>query len=431
MPFIADLHLHSRYAYACSKSLSISELTKWGMLKGITVLATGDFTHPAWLQELKRDLEPTDNGLFRPREDIVQNVKAQVPPSCHRDIYFMLESEVSTIYSKYDKVRKVHHLLYVPSFEIAETINTQLAQIGNLASDGRPILGIDSEALLKIIVDAGPQSYLVPAHAWTPHFAVFGSNSGFDSLEACYGELTPNIFAIETGLSSDPEMNRCWSDLDNLALISGSDSHSAPRIGREANIFDTDISYDSIWDSVKTRDHSRFVGTIEFFPHEGRYHYDGHRNCNMVLHPRESTEHNDLCPVCGKKLTLGVLHRVLELADREESVNPEYCMNSIPLAEIIAEIEHTKSVHSKKVQAKYFSLLAALGPETDILLHQPLDTIAQQGGMLLSKAIEKVRAGTVAIQPGYDGLYGVIQVFGEEERALLEKQGTDEQLSLI
>jgi uncharacterized protein (TIGR00375 family) len=431
MPFIADLHLHSRFAYACSKELSIAQLAKWGMLKGIKLLATGDFTHPAWLKELQRDLEPLGNGLFRPKEEIMQQLMTQVPATCYQEIFFMLQTEVSTIYRKNDKVRKIHHLLYVPSFSEATKINEQLAKIGNIASDGRPILGMDSEDLLKIVIDSGPESYLVPAHAWTPHFAVFGSNSGFDLLEDCYGALTSHIFAIETGLSSDPEMNRQWSALDDLALISGSDSHSAPRIGREANIFNTELTYSSVWEAVKRKDSTQFVGTLEFFPHEGRYHYDGHRNCQVVLHPQQSQQHNNICPVCNKKLTLGVLHRVLELADRKEPSSPENYYHMIPLVEVVAEIENTKGVQSKKVQHAYFSLLHKLGPEIEIMLHTSLADIQNAGGLLLAKAIEKIRQGTASIQPGYDGLYGVIQVFSTEERKQLDQLTTDRQLSLV
>lgn len=419
MHFIADLHIHSRYAYACSKALSIPELTKWAMLKGITVMATGDFTHPQWFAELQRDLVPVGNGLFKPTDQILAKAQQEVPASCRSEVFFMLESEVSTIYSKNGKVRKVHHLLYVPSFEVVSEINKTLSAIGNLSSDGRPILGMDSEELLKIVVQTGNDAYLVPAHVWTPHFAVFGSNSGFDSLEECYGTYTDHIFAIETGLSSDVAMNRLWSALDNVALLSSSDSHSAPRIGREANIFDTDVSYDDIWGAVKQRDRNKFQGTIEFYPHEGRYHYDGHRTCHVSLHPDESKELNNLCPRCGKTVTRGVLHRVMALADRDTPHDPENATSLIPLNELIAEVVQ-KGVGTKTVTSLYFDLLTKLGPELHILLNEKTGTIATEGPQLLAAAIEKMRAGAIDITPGYDGLYGEVHVFTKEEREELE-----------
>ncbi|MCA9390186.1 DNA helicase UvrD [candidate division WWE3 bacterium] len=431
MRFIADLHLHSRFAYACSKTLSIEELTKWGMFKGITLLATGDFTHPLWFDELQNDLIPIGNGLFRPKDEIIESVKKVVPKSCHREVYFMLECEVSCIYSKNDRVRKVHHLIYAPDFETVREINSQLAKIGNLTSDGRPILGIDSGELLKIVLQSSDSAYLVPAHAWTPHFAIFGSNSGFDSLEECFGDLTEHIFAIETGLSSDPEMNRLWSKLDTITLISGSDSHSARRIGREANIFDTDLTYDGVWSAIKENDRSKFIGTFEFFPHEGRYHYDGHRNCKILYHPTESADHNNLCPTCGKPLTLGVLHRVMALSDRTTAENVESYQNLIPLDEAIAEVKNVKGVQSKAVQQAYFALIDELGPELEILSSIPIDAIAAAGGRLLAEAIKRIRSGSVSIKPGYDGLYGEIHIFTPHEREKLERIGQPQQPSLF
>lgn len=432
MRYIADLHLHSKYAYACSKKLSITELSKWGMIKGITLLATGDFTHPAWLAELKRDLEPVGNGLFKPTEEILTKAQQEVPSSCHSEIFFMLESEVSNIYSKHDKVRKIHNLLYAPSFEIVDAINAQLSDIGNLASDGRPILGLDAKELLKIVINTAPDAYFVPAHAWTPHFALFGSNSGFDSIEDCFEELTEHIFALETGLSSDPPMNRLWSDLDRFALMSNSDSHSAPRIGREANIFDTELSYDALWQAVKDKDTNKFVQTIEFFPHEGRYHYDGHRKCDTCLHPNESNNNDNLCPTCGKRMTLGVLHRVMSLADRQEAEKKESFVSMIPLDEIIAEVVQ-KGVKTKTVAKEYFNLIDQLGPEFTIMLKSSLEDIEKASSPLIAEAIRKVRVGNVAIDPGYDGLYGTVHVFEDNEReTFLQTQANHEQqLSLM
>jgi uncharacterized protein (TIGR00375 family) len=270
----------------------------------------------------------------------------------------------------------------------------------------------------------------VPAHAWTPHFAVFGSNSGFDSLEEAFGEYTKHIFAIETGLSSDPEMNRLWSSLDGLALISGSDAHSAPRIGREANIFDTELSYDAIWNAVRENDRNKFPATIEFYPHEGRYHYDGHRTCNVVLHPKESHERDNACPVCGKKLTLGVLHRVEALADRAEPKDVEEYHSLIPLQEIISEIEQ-KGVNTKTVTAAFMNTLDKLGPEYHIMLDKSADDIEEAGGKMLATAVEKVRSGDISINPGYDGLYGEVHVFSNEEREVLERESESDQMQLL
>lgn len=419
MRFIADLHIHSKYSRATSKDMSPESIWKWAQLKGITVIGTGDFTHPQWFKELNEKLKSTGNGLFRLKKDFYS---ADVPSSCSADVFFMLSAEISCIYKKNDKTRKVHVLLYCPDFKDAAKINIALSKIGNINSDGRPILGLDAKELLKIALDCCPDALVVPAHAWTPHFSVLGSESGFDSLEECFDELTSHIYAIETGLSSDPLMNRRLSALDRVALISNSDCHSPQKIGREANIFDTDISYEAMTNAIKSR--KGFEGTIEFFPEEGKYHYDGHRNCGVSLTPKETMAHFYLCPVCGKKVTVGVMHRVEKLADRDEGFMPangQKFSSIIPLPEIISET--IKVGPSSKAVAKIYSeLLEKLGSEFRILMHTPLDEIERASTPLLREAISRVRSGNVHIAPGYDGEYGKVKIFEDVQRKEVKGQ---------
>ena len=421
MRFIADLHIHSKYSRATSRDLNPENLWKWAQLKGISVVGSGDFTHPQWLKELKEKLEPVDNGLFSLKKAFETD---EIPESCRSDVSFMLSAEISCIYKKKDKTRKIHSIVLAPGFSAAEKINDRLKQIGNLHSDGRPILGLDAKELLKIVLDISPDAMLIPAHAWTPHFSVFGAASGFDSLEECYEELTPHIHAIETGLSSDPSMNWRLSALDNITLISNSDAHSPSKLGREANIVDTDISYASLTAALKTR--KGFVGTIEFFPEEGKYHYDGHRACDVSLTPKESIRHNNICPVCSRKLTIGVMHRVEKLADRDEGFRPEGSPSFhsiIPLTEVIGEALSV-GPSSKKVAAVYFNLLNALGNEFRILLDTPLDDIEAASSSRIAEAIEKMRSGDVSIAPGYDGEFGKIRIFERLEKRLPKGQKT-------
>jgi uncharacterized protein (TIGR00375 family) len=419
MRFIADLHVHSHYSRATSKDMSPEGIWKWAQLKGVTVIGTGDFTHPGWLKELNERLEPTGHGLLKLKK---QYLTDDVPELCRADVYFVLSAEISCIYSKNGKTRKVHSIILAPDFESAARLNLALSRIGNLNADGRPILGLDAKELLKITLDASSDNLYIPAHAWTPHFSVFGAASGFDSLEDCYEDLTPHIPAIETGLSSDPLMNWRLSTLDRVTLVSNSDAHSAAKIGREANIFDTEISYDSLMNAIKTR--RGFLGTIEFFPEEGKYHYDGHRDCGVSLSPTETIHHDYLCPVCGKKLTVGVMHRVEKLADREHGFKPADApafTSIIPLPEIIAE-GFKCGVNTKKVDALYFHLLAQLGNEFRILMDAPFDDIERAGTPLLREAISRMRAGKVHIAPGYDGEYGKIRIFQEMERKEIKGQ---------
>ncbi len=419
MRFIADLHVHSHYSRATSKDMCPEGIWKWAQLKGIQVIGTGDFTHPGWLRELNEKLEPLGNGLFSLKKEFQTN---DVPQSCKADVLFILSAEISCIYSKNGKTRKIHSVILAPDFMAAARINIALSKIGNLTSDGRPILGLDAKALLRITLDASPDAMLIPAHAWTPHFSVFGAASGFDSLEECYEELTPHIYAIETGLSSDPLMNWRLSALDKITLVSNSDAHSAAKIGREANILDTEIAYPAILEAIKTR--KGFEGTIEFFPEEGKYHYDGHRDCAVSLSPKETIHFDHLCPVCSKKVTIGVMHRVEKLADREQGFKPEGArpfFSIIPLPEIIAEGLKC-GVSTKKVQSLYRSLLEKLGSEFKILMDAPLDDIEHAGTPLLREAVSRMREGKVHIAPGYDGEFGKIRIFEEVERKEIKGQ---------
>ena len=316
MKFIADFHIHSHYSRATSQDLTFEHLHKWAQLKGVQVVGTGDLTHPGWLNEMREKLEPAEDGLFRLKDEYARAMQPDVFAACQQPVRFILSGEISTIYKKRDQVRKVHHVVFAPSFDVVEKIQTRLEKIGNIRSDGRPILGLDSKLLLETLLEIDPQAYLIPAHVWTPWFSLFGSKSGFDAIEECFEELTPHIFALETGLSSDPAMNWRVSALDRFALMSNSDAHSPQKLAREANLFDTELSYDAIFDALKSRDNQRFSGTIEFFPEEGKYHLDGHRKCEIAWEPETTLLHKGICSKCGKKVTVGVLHRVNALADR-------------------------------------------------------------------------------------------------------------------
>src|SRR5690348_16309756 len=355
--FHADLHIHSKFSRACSKDCDIEHLSWWALRKGLTVLGTGDFTHPAWSAELKETLVPAEPGLFRIRPDLEKNLHRDTPASCAGTVRFLLSVEISTIYKRDDRTRKVHHLLYAPDFASADRITAALAKIGNLASDGRPILGLDSRDLLDITLSGGPGCYLVPAHVWTPWFAVLGSKSGFDAVKDCYADLADHIIAVETGLSSDPAMNWMCSSLDGYRLVSNSDAHSPPMLGREATIFNTDVNYFSIEQSLRTGD--GFGGTVEFFPEEGKYHLDGHRACDVRTTPEETRAAGGKCPVCGKTPTIGVQHRVDTLADRPAGYRPEGAADFrsfVQLPEILGEIAGV-GPKSKSVTAQVSALV--------------------------------------------------------------------------
>ena len=413
--FIADLHIHSRFSRACSKDCDIEHLSWWARRKGLSVLGTGDFTHPAWAAELKQTLVPAEPGLFRVRPELEQRIIRDSPRTCAGGVRFLLSVEISTIYRRADRTRKVHHLIYAPSFDAADRITAALAKIGNLASDGRPILGLDSRDLLDITLAADPDCFLVPAHVWTPWFAVLGSKSGFDAVRDCYADLAGHIFAVETGLSSDPPMNWTCSSLDPYRLVSNSDAHSPPMLGREATVFGTDLDYFAMAAALRTG--HGLDGTIEFFPEEGKYHLDGHRKCGIRVEPEQTRDLDAVCPRCGKPLTVGVLHRVAELADRPAGYRPPAaagftCLVQLP--EIIGEIQAT-GPKSKKVTAEISRLVAALGPELGILRDVPLDDLRRAGGSLLSEAIGRLRRGEVIRDAGYDGEYGTIRLFGPDE----------------
>ncbi len=365
--FQADLHIHSKYSRACSRDCDIEHLAWWALRKGITVVGTGDFTHPAWADELKQTLVPAEAGLLRLRPDLEDRLRRTSPRSCSGEVRFMLSAEISTIYRGGERTRKVHHLIYAPTFDAADRITAALSKIGNLASDGRPILGLDSRHLLEITLDGGPGCYLVPAHAWTPWFAVLGSKSGFDVVADCYGDLAAEIFAIETGLSSDPAMNWMCSALDGYRLVSNSDAHSPPMLGREATTFVTGLDYFEMADALRTG--AGLAGTIEFYPEEGKYHLDGHRKCGVRFEPEQSREHDLTCPECAKPLTIGVLHRVAELADRPAGYRPPGApgfTNLVQLPQVVGEIVRAGR-KSKKVAMQTDKLVAELGPELPIL----------------------------------------------------------------
>jgi len=419
MTFYADLHVHSKHSRATSRNCDLEHLAIWGRKKGIGIVATGDFTHPAWRAELKEKLVPAEPGLFRLRPDLERFVEERLPAACrsrHTAVRFMLSVEISTIYKKFDRTRKIHHLIYTPDFESTDRVVDSLSRIGNLHSDGRPILGLDSRHLLEIALESGPGSYLVPAHIWTPWFAALGSKSGFDAIDECYGDLAPHIFAVETGLSSDPPMNWRVSSLDRFRLVSNSDAHSPEKLGREVCVFDTELDYFALRRALETGE--GYEGTLEFFPEEGKYHLDGHRNCRVRLSPGETREHGGLCPACGKPLTVGVMHRVEDLADRPEDVAPPETAGTmqslIPLPEILSEI-HQVGPKSKRVARHYESLLGQLGPELPLLNALPLEDIAPASSSLVAEAVSRLRRQEVIRHAGYDGVYGTIRLFEDAE----------------
>ncbi|MCP4755827.1 MAG: DNA helicase UvrD [Proteobacteria bacterium] len=416
MKYIADLHVHSPYSRATSKKSDLAGLFAWARVKGIHVVGTGDFTHPGWLKELKEGLETAEPGFFRLKNETVplalENIVPEPIPT-----RFVLSSEISCIYKKADKVRKIHNVLFAPDFESVERINARLAAIGNVESDGRPILGLDARDLLEIVLDEAPDGFLVPAHIWTPWFSLFGSKSGFDAIEDCFGDLTGHIFALETGLSSDPEMNRLISALDRYTLISNSDCHSPSKLGREANLFDTDFDYFALRDALKSPQEKGFLGTIEFYPEEGKYHLDGHRKCGVCFDPLTTRKEDFLCPVCGKPLTVGVMHRVMELADRKVPVYPEssaHFESLVPLPEILGEILEVGS-GSKKVLRQYIRLIQLFGSEFNLFRHTPPEEIERRYSPVLSEAVKRIRSGNVIKKAGFDGEFGRIRVFEDKE----------------
>jgi DNA helicase-2/ATP-dependent DNA helicase PcrA len=416
MKYYADLHIHSSYSRATSKEISLENLSAWGQRKGIQVIGTGDCLHPAWLAECKKKFRDEQNGFFSLKDSFSRMAQSpEVPKACstQKKVMFMLTVEISTIYKKGDKVRKIHHVVCLPSFKAADRLSGALERVGNLRSDGRPILGLDSRNLLEMVLEADPACMLIPAHIWTPWFSVLGSKSGFDSVADCYGDLTRFIYAVETGLSSDPLMNWRVSGLDPFALVSSSDAHSASKLGRECTIFDTELSYNGIFQALSDPDAPGLSGTLEFFPEEGKYHVDGHRNCRIRFLPRETLEHKGICPVCNKPLTVGVLSRVQELADRKPGLKAPRARpytSLVPLAEVVAEAL-SKGPATKAVATVYENLLETMGSELGILLDSPIKEIESVAGERIAEGIKNMRKGKISINPGYDGEFGTIKLF--------------------
>jgi len=456
MQYIADLHIHSKYSRATSKDLTLPNIEKWCKIKGVDIIATGDFTHPTWYKDICQQLEPAEEGLYKLRDKYCINLFDWLGQGTQPTTRFLLSTEISLIYKKNDKCRRLHILILAPSIKIVKKINEQLDKIGNIKSDGRPILGLDAEELAKIVLDKSDKCMIIPAHAWTPWFAVFGSKSGFDSLEECFGKMAKYIYAIETGLSSDPAMNWQLSKLDNITLISNSDAHSPANIARETNIFNFDnLSYDAIYNTLKNKDKNKFLKTIEFFPEEGKYHFDGHRECKIRFTPEETLKHKGICPVCKKPLTVGVSYRIKSLADREYSVIASEAKQSqnlaqqttklslsessnqdsyykipyirlVGLAKIIAEAKGVIGTKSKTVQNEYQNLIKNFGSELKILMDIPFKKFqAKKIDKNIIEGIRRVREGNLHIEPGYDGVYGKIQIFKGRE---LKKKG---QISLL
>jgi DNA helicase-2/ATP-dependent DNA helicase PcrA len=419
MTFIADLHTHSHFSRATSRNLDPEHLALWAKKKGITVVGTGDFTHAGWVSELQEKLVEAENGLYRLKPELEEIIKGEVTDSCQGPTRFLLSGEISCIYKKNGRTRKLHHLILMPDIGAVSRMNERLSRIGNLSSDGRPILGLDSKALLEIVLEASERAFFIPAHIWTPWFSLFGSKSGFDSLEECFEDLTPHICALETGLSSDPPMNRRLSALDNYILVSNSDAHSPSKLGREANIFNTELDYGQMVMAMSRGD--GFQGTIEFFPEEGKYHLDGHRKCQVRLNPMETNSRKGICPSCGKGLTIGVLHRVDDLSDRNVPELSKDFYSLVPLTEILSEL-FSCGPSTKKVTSIYEDLLAGLGPELQILMDLPIKDIELKGGILLAKAIDRMRRNQVIRLEGYDGEYGLIHLFDESEISELAGQ---------
>jgi DNA helicase II / ATP-dependent DNA helicase PcrA len=412
MPFYADLHLHSRWARMTSRNADLVELAWWARRKGVTVLGTGDFTHPAWSAELRERLVPAEPGLFRLRDELDRAVLERLPASCRGPLRFLLATEVSTAFSRDGRARRMHHLLYVPDLAAAASLTDRLGRIGNLAEDGRPTLAMDARDLLAMTLEAGQGAYLVPAHVWTPWVGVLSATAGFDSIEDCYGELSGQIFAVETGLSADPPMSWRASRLDRFRSVSYSDAHAPARIGREATELDTELDYLAIRRALETG--QGFLGTVEYFPEEGRYHLSGHRRCGVRLEPAEARRARMRCPVCGKRLTMGVLQRVEDLADRPAGWAPAGAPASrhlLPLDELVAAVAGVRPV-AKSVRRTVDALLEALGPELPILERVEPEAIAKAGFPEVAEAVGQVRQGRVVRDPGYDGEYGAIRPAG-------------------
>ena len=439
MRIIADLHIHSKYSRATSPRFTPSYIDRWARIKGINLVGTGDCTHPAWLKELKEQLNPAEEGFYIFKKNIREEFDSKIalaeniPNPCIQTNYypprFILTGEISTIYSRDGKTRKIHHVVVLPDFKAAADFQARLDKIGNITSDGRPILGINSRDLFEILLETDERSLLIPAHIWTPWFSALGARSGFDSIDECYQDLSKYIYAIETGLSSNPPMNWAVKTLDRFSIISNSDAHSPEKLGREATVFEMDLSYPSLVKALQRKGKKTdIIETVEFFPQEGKYHYDGHKNCNIYLSPKETISSKGICPVCKKPLTPGVMSRVMELADEkvdeEEPCPKNYSGTNrrpyrslIPLCELLSELLET-GLTSKKTAAAYNSIIAKAGSEFSLLLDLSFDDIKKLNppgipGEMLATAIKRMRCGNVSITPGYDGEYGIIRAFGK------------------
>ncbi|MFA4833992.1 MAG: endonuclease Q family protein [Patescibacteria group bacterium] len=406
---ILDLHIHSKYSRACSSQLNLSNIDATCRTKGIDIIATGDFTYPEWFLSIKNELEETGNsGLYKLKKAEDSKIK------------FFLSTELALIYKDGGKARRIHLVVQAPNIKAVEELNNYLDKKYNIRSDGRPILGMKAPELVKLCLSIHPKFLIYPAHIWTPWFAVFGSKSGFDSLEECFHDQTENIYALETGLSSDPAMNWRLSVLDSLSIISNSDAHSLPNLGREANVMDLDdITYEEIYRVIKEKDLKRLKYTIEFYPEEGMYHFDGHRDCKIRFSPEETKKHKGICPVCKKPLTIGVMNRVAELADKPEGFEPKGVVpfkKLVELDKIIAEALDIKSRQSQKVQAEYNSLIKKGKTEMNILIDEPLENISEMTLPIIVEGIKRVREGKLIVEPGFDGQYGTIKIFSKKEK---------------
>jgi uncharacterized protein (TIGR00375 family) len=416
MRFIADLHIHSKYSRATSPDMDLEHITEWAQLKGLGLLGTGDFTHPEWLKELRFKLEPRGNGIFH-----------------YRGVDFMLTAEVCNIFTKDGRARKVHNIIFAPSFEAAEAINRQLKKHSDLSLDGRPIVSLYASRLVELVNDVSPDCLVVPAHIWTPHFSLFGSSFGFDTLEECYENQAEHIRVLETGLSSDPAMNWRLTGLDGRCLISNSDAHSPSRLGREANVFDCEMDYKTVCQVLKRQDVSRLLYTIEYFPEEGKYFHDGHRRCECRMSPGESMAHQGLCPSCGKKLTLGVMHRIEQLADRPAGIKPPHAIpfrHLVPLEEIIAAAL-SMGTGTQGVMQEYHKLIKAFGNEFTVLLEATKAELSEVTTNRVAEGVVRVRQGKVSIVPGYDGEYGRLDIFDGDRRPPRQPSDQEEQLEIF
>jgi len=436
MEIVADLHLHSKYSRAVSPQMIVPEMIKWAKIKGINLLGTGDFTHPLWFSELRGYLEENE-GVLQPKEKELGDIK------------FLLTTEISSIYSQGGKTRKIHNLVIAPSFATVEKINAEFKKRGcNLISDGRPIVGLSAKEVADLVLSVDENCLLVPCHVWTPWFSLYGANSGFDALEECFGELSRYIPAIETGLSSDPEMNWQIADLDSRSIVSFSDAHSPSKLGREATVLEIPdikiLRYKDIMEALLGSKGIKY--TIEFYPEEGKYHYTGHRNCQVVQSPEETEKKGTTCTICGKRLTVGVMERVRKLsrgvAEVEEKVDefgtkwlkkekrPPF-VRLVPFTEIIAESLGVGE-SSVSVVREYQNLTEKLGDEIGILMRCDLEKIAGIGGERLAEGVSKVRSGDIFIKPGFDGEYGKVKVWPTSAEASGEKEiSKKEQMSLF